>query len=1008
MKLYKSLTLVLLFSICYHHSFSQCGVQATVSKKNINCGESVTLGAIPNGLKPLNNDFNDGTIGSWQSAPGGVVTDGSGTYACMGPSPDPVKYFFMGSTSNTPRYLQSNPLDLKQGGAVGATACFYMKYSTQGQSGTCEGPDDVTEGVYLEYSTNCAGGSPTWTQIKYWNPNGGSDPMLTSWNQYCVAVPAAALTNSTCFRWIQKASSGTGFDTWAIDKVQIILDIPGYTYAWKHDGENPSVSPATPDVAPSVTTTYKVTYTNTASGGTDLCTSDVVVTVTKVQVTSTVDQPSICNGSSTTLRAASPFSTPPPSVCALSNPPQYCDALGSEIKDHTVVQGNYTYTSGNCNVNIFGASNCGGAVTSQMLYRVADLKAKGLVAGKITSLQFEVASGGGSYQNFRITMACTNLNALPSSFANIPSTVFNSKTVSIAGGWNRFDLDNYYDWDGKSNIIVQICYYMGSAAENVCYTKNLASGYASLSTSGTNGSGSSASWNCGSSSSFYGTYNYLPNTIMSECQPKNVVLDYKWSPSTGLSSTTNQNPVATPPSTSTYVVSAYPTGQPQCATTSTQVITVVTPTATTSPKTVTICPTGSTPSFASINVNGTTQGNATGSYTFTSATNPVTFADNNPTGARKMVNVSGMSPNSLGSNPILNLCVNVAMTKGTGTGAGDCGTRQLKLTLISPGGTSVVIYNGAVNAATLNGCFTANYALANPFPTSGAVNGTWQLKAEDTGTGACGTGGIDVNANGGTFTSWSLSFASSGTNDIVKYQWIPSTNLDDPTSQNPVVSTTSTATANTTYTALITDALGCTAMDKLIVATCNISLPLNLLSFNVSKVKNMEALCQWYTASEQHIKMFVVERSVDGKNFSELGRVNAKGAAIKTAYQYIDKSPAEGLNYYRLKMVEDDNASNYSNMQQMLFSRVGLSFHLMQLSPNPVVDELNYSVESETEGVLEVDIYTVDGKLIKHFEQPVQKGLNYLKHDMSALASGVYLLKASQSGSSAEIKRFVK
>src|SRR5436309_9349595 len=98
----------LLLSVCFlnisHCTYAQCPVTAAASPISINCGDSVSLTAIPSGLKPLNQDFNGCTTGAWGATAGGLVVNNSNaTYNCIGPSPDGPCYFFMGSTSNTPR-----------------------------------------------------------------------------------------------------------------------------------------------------------------------------------------------------------------------------------------------------------------------------------------------------------------------------------------------------------------------------------------------------------------------------------------------------------------------------------------------------------------------------------------------------------------------------------------------------------------------------------------------------------------------------------------------------------------------------------------------------------------------------------------------------------------------------------------------------------------------------------------------------------------------------------------
>lgn len=86
-----------------------------------------------------------------------------------------------------------------------------------------------------------------------------------------------------------------------------------------------------------------------------------------------------------------------------------------------------------------------------------------------------------------------------------------------------------------------------------------------------------------------------------------------------------------------------------------------------------------------------------------------------------------------------------------------------------------------------------------------------------------------------------------------------------------------------------------------IKATRQISaLPLTLLNFE-AKAENDYVMVTWFTASESEIDSFVIERSLDAKEFAEVGKVKAKGKAAElNAYAIIDKSPNEGLAYYRL------------------------------------------------------------------------------------------------------------
>ncbi|RYY54944.1 MAG: hypothetical protein EOO09_12490 [Chitinophagaceae bacterium] len=83
-------------------------------------------------------------------------------------------------------------------------------------------------------------------------------------------------------------------------------------------------------------------------------------------------------------------------------------------------------------------------------------------------------------------------------------------------------------------------------------------------------------------------------------------------------------------------------------------------------------------------------------------------------------------------------------------------------------------------------------------------------------------------------------------------------------------------------------------------------LPVTLQSFTVNAV-NTTALLQWVTASELNNDHFDIERSVDGRVFSKIGRVAGNGTtSIPQDYRFTDASPVSGNNYYRLAQVDID------------------------------------------------------------------------------------------------------
>jgi hypothetical protein len=100
-------------------------------------------------------------------------------------------------------------------------------------------------------------------------------------------------------------------------------------------------------------------------------------------------------------------------------------------------------------------------------------------------------------------------------------------------------------------------------------------------------------------------------------------------------------------------------------------------------------------------------------------------------------------------------------------------------------------------------------------------------------------------------------------------------------------------------------------------ATINPSppLPVQLTSFQAVLQNEYQSVLRWTTASELNSDYFVVERSVDGVNFYEVGRKAAAGAStLSRAYELRDPSPLTGVTYYRLRQVDTDKKTAYSQV----------------------------------------------------------------------------------------------
>lgn len=95
----------------------------------------------------------------------------------------------------------------------------------------------------------------------------------------------------------------------------------------------------------------------------------------------------------------------------------------------------------------------------QMLFTAAELNAMGFVGGKITEVSWEITqlNGTTTYNSYQIYMGCTQTTDL-TQFETGLTQVFAPQNVNITTGWNTHVLTTAYEWDGISNLVVEVCY----------------------------------------------------------------------------------------------------------------------------------------------------------------------------------------------------------------------------------------------------------------------------------------------------------------------------------------------------------------------------------------------------------------------------------------------------------------------------------------------------------------------------------------------------------------------
>lgn len=160
------------------------------------------------------------------------------------------------------------------------------------------------------------------------------------------------------------------------------------------------------------------------------------------------------------------------------------------------------------------------------------------------------------------------------------------------------------------------------------------------------------------------------------------------------------------------------------------------------------------------------------------------------------------------------------------------------------------------------------------------------------------------------------------------------------------------------------------------------TLPLNLLSFKSFQDEN-KILLKWKTDSEINVANFEVQKSNDGKSFENIASLNPtiKNSKNVNEYNYYDTKPYEGINYYRLKIINYDNTYEYSKIVSHIYNSGTFQFKAF---PNPLPIFENLQIKNVSE-IKELFIYDITGKAVP---------FRIINNEVQFNQPGVYNLKA--------------
>ncbi|MBL7745020.1 MAG: T9SS type A sorting domain-containing protein [Chitinophagaceae bacterium] len=182
-------------------------------------------------------------------------------------------------------------------------------------------------------------------------------------------------------------------------------------------------------------------------------------------------------------------------------------------------------------------------------------------------------------------------------------------------------------------------------------------------------------------------------------------------------------------------------------------------------------------------------------------------------------------------------------------------------------------------------------------------------------------------------------------------------------------------------------------------------LPINLISFNVSKLSSSKALLNWELAACcSSSAKFELQRTGVDKNFKMIATVG--GSETDRFYNYTDNGLQNGVNYYRLKMTDADGTISYSKTVAVLNGAAGLL--LTSLIPTIVSGSASLTVASSSRQKMDLLVVDMQGRVVQQQHHSLSLGNTTLTIPTAMLPAGTYQLVGVSAEGKTNVIRFIK
>lgn len=187
----------------------------------------------------------------------------------------------------------------------------------------------------------------------------------------------------------------------------------------------------------------------------------------------------------------------------------------------------------------------------------------------------------------------------------------------------------------------------------------------------------------------------------------------------------------------------------------------------------------------------------------------------------------------------------------------------------------------------------------------------------------------------------------------------------------------------------------CSIHPTTMIGVINVTAGLDLGDLEIS-TENAKAILNWKTNGSD-VASISVQRSTDGKNFTEIARVQPSASGI---YKYTDEAiPSGKYIYYQLSLTDKQGNTELSDIKMFTNNQAAAKL-ITSLSPNPISSpgHLMMQFNADAAGKMKVQLFTQGGKMLAETEMTANVGLNNGHFHLSTLTPGTYYIICTLAG----------